>query len=622
MSELDRGWQLHQAGRYREAEVIYSQALLQPAQQANAWCFLGILYYDIGNFDESLKAYERALQIQPQFPVALSNRANTLSSLDRLDEAVQSCEQAIELKPDYATVWTNLGAVQTKRGAFEEASESFRKSLELSPEKNEAAHRNLGAMLVQQGRLDEGETHTSRALQLNPQNAEAHRNHAIIQLLRGNYGEGWEEYEWRWHCADLQLPEFGVPIYDGEPLEGKTVLLHAEQGLGDALHFVRYGELLKKAGARVVVQCHPPLCQIFQSYEFADQIVPREVELPNIDFHLPMMSAPRVFGTRLDNIPNGDGYLSADPSLQRKWKPWLDEIDGWRIGIVWQGSRDHRADQQRSFNLGEFAPLAAADVTFVPLQVGEGRAQITAAPGGMRIADPGDRLDRDCGPFMDTAAIVSQLDLVICCDTSIAHLSAALGVPTWIALSVCPDWRWLLEREDSPWYPSVRLFRQSTANQWGDVFERMRQELTLQTMPTRSVKRHSAAIQVEVGAGELLDKLTILEIKASRIDVPEKLKNVLEELETLQRIQSSQLPWTGRLRTLYDQLAEINIRLWDVEDDIRDCDRQGDFGPEFVELARSVYRLNDQRAALKREINTVAGSRIVEEKSYAAFDQS
>ncbi len=614
MSSLQHGWQLHQAGEHHEAEMIYRQALLAPSQQANAWCYLGILFYDTGKFGDSLSAYEKAIALQPSFPVALSNRANTLSAMGKFEEAVASCDAALALKPDYATAWTNLGAVRTKMGEFDAAAECFRQSLEVSPDNNEPAHRNLGATLVRQGRFQEGSEQTARALQINPRNADAHRNRAIINLLRGEFEEGWEEYEWRWHCADLSLPTFDVPFYAGEPLEGKTLLLHAEQGLGDTLQFVRYGELAKRRGAQVVVHCQEPLCRILQSYEFSDAVIPRGAALPSIDFHLPMMSAPRVFETRLKSIPCQTPYLSADPFLQRRWATWLEKLEGLRIGLVWQGSRQHHADTQRSFRLTDLACLGRDEITFVPLQVGKEREQLASAPTTMHFADPGEQLDRDCGAFMDTAAIVSQLDLVICCDTAIAHLAGALHVPTWIALSVSPDWRWLLDRDDSPWYPSVRLFRQTKVQQWGDVMAAMADELG--GVPSR-IKPDPHSIRVEIGAGELLDKMTILEIKQQRMSDSAKLANVEIELEVLRQTQRHELPLTSRLEALFQKLKAINEQLWDIEDQIRVCEKQGDFGATFIELARLVYVTNERRATVKRQINDAAGSRLVEEKSYA-----
>jgi hypothetical protein len=303
----------------------------------------------------------------------------------------------------------------------------------------------------------------------------------------------------------------------------------------------------------------------------------------------------------------------ADPILQRRWADWLEQANGLRIGVVWQGSTQHHADNQRSFHLADLACLGRDDVTFIPLQVGAGREQLADAPADMHIMDPGERLDRDCGAFMDTAAIVSQLDLVICCDTAIAHLSGALDVPTWVALSISPDWRWLLDREDSPWYPSVRLFRQTILQQWDEVMSAMSAELG--RVSTR-IKPDPNSIRIEVGAGELLDKLAILEIKRQRIKDSAKLANVKIELEVLRQTQRYQLPLTEPLDAMFQELKQINGQLWEVEDKLRVLEKQGDFGARFIELARQVYVTNDRRAVVKRQINDSAGSRIVEEKSY------
>ena len=292
-------------------------------------------------------------------------------------------------------------------------------------------------------------------------------------LLHEDFEQGWEEYEWRIQCKDFNLPEYPYPRYAGGSLCGKSLLLHAEQGLGDSIHFIRYAQLAKHAGARVFFHCPPALCKLFGHLSFIDQIIPVSSKTPECDFYLPLMSAPHIFQTRLETIPSDTPYITPDPKLIEHWKNWLSQQPGrLKVGIVWQGSPDHPADWQRSLPFHALKGLAHDDITFIPLQVGHGREQLD---GGtvMNIADPGERLDCDSGPFMDTAAIISQLDLVIGSDTAVIHLAGALHVPTWVALSVAPDWRWMLNRNNSPWYPSMKLFRQSRCGNWAEVIQAM-----------------------------------------------------------------------------------------------------------------------------------------------------
>jgi hypothetical protein len=266
--------------------------------------------------------------------------------------------------------------------------------------------------------------------------------------------------------------------------------------------------------------------------------------------------------------------------------------------------------------LAAFEILARVEgVRLVSLQKGAGGEQVHALAGRFPVAElPG--LDEAAGPFMDTAAVVTCLDLVVCCDTALGHLAGALGTPCWLALPFAPDWRWLLGRDDSPWYPRHRLFRQDRPGDWGGVFRRIADALRERVAGATGFPQ---VVTVDVSPGELLDKITILEIKSRRIADPAKLRNVAAELKALEEARRQALPQTPELAALTAELRAVNEALWEIEDDIRRCERDGDFGPRFVELARSVYRTNDRRAALKRRVNDLLGARVVEEKSYADY---
>jgi hypothetical protein len=313
----------------------------------------------------------------------------------------------------------------------------------------------------------------------------------------------------------------------------------------------------------------------------------------------------------------------------------------FRVGIAWQGNPKYRKDRERSVPLAHFAALARVlGVQLISLQKGPGAEQLAGVADLFPVTELGSRLDETSGAFLDTAAVMKGLDLVVTSDTAIPHLAGALGVPVWVALPFIPDWRWLLEREDSPWYPTMRLFRQAERGNWTEVFERIARALQEKVAAHEPVKKgaekgsaslksggqpclpQARPVQVEIAPGELLDKITILEIKRERITDAGKLSNVQVELAALQAVRQEALAASPQLAALTAELKAANELLWQVEDDIRDCERRKDFGPRFVELARSVYRHNDRRAALKRQINELLGSRLIEEKAYAPYEES
>ncbi|HVS40370.1 MAG TPA: hypothetical protein VMS17_32735, partial [Gemmataceae bacterium] len=421
----------------------------------------------------------------------------------------------------------------------------------------------------------------------------------------------------------------GVRGWDGGPLQGRTILLHAEQGLGDTLQFIRYAPLVKAKGGHVVVQCQGSLIPLLSRCAGVDSLVPWGAKPPPFDVYAALLSLPALLGTTLSNIPNEVPYLHADPALVEHWRRQLAIVPGFKVGVAWQGSIRHAWDRHRSVPLSSFAPLAAVPgVRLISLQKGPGSEQ-AQGPLPFPIADFGDLVDRTGGAFMDTAAILPHLDLVISVDTAVAHLAGALGAPVWLALHHTPDWRWLLNRSDSPWYPSARLFRQPAPGEWAPVFREIAKALNERALASgrRKPADEPPRLLVPVSAGELLDKISILRIKEERIGDPEKRRHVQDELAALESarqtvVQAARLqedaggPPAPPLAELEAELAAVNARLWDVEDALRVCERNQDFGPRFIALARSVYQTNDRRAAAKRAINDLLGSPLVEVKSY------
>ncbi|GIW94946.1 MAG: hypothetical protein KatS3mg110_3961 [Pirellulaceae bacterium] len=471
---LDHGWKLHQARRLEEAEAVYRQVLAVAPRSAEAWCYLGIVLYDRGRFQESVEAYRQAIQLRQRFPIAWSNMGNSLAALESWQEAEQAIRTAIAQQPDYATAWLNLGALYLKQGRLDESVRALEEAARLAPQ-NETVHRNLGAALVRCGRIEEGLQHNEQALRLAPRSAEARRNRAIVRLLMGDWQRGWEEYEWRWYCPEQSWPKRPEPLYEGQRLEGKRLLLIAEQGLGDTIQFIRYAHLARQQGARIAAEIQPELIPLLESFPDIEWLLPRGGPTMTCDYFLPLLSAPRVFGTRPDNVPAPIPYLSARPELIDYWRKRLPPAP-LRIGLVWQGSRSHPADQQRSMPLALLAKLARPGRLLVSLQKGFGTEQLRSLPEPHTVLDLGDELDAKA-PFLDTAAVMSLLDLVICVDTAVAHLAGALGRPVWVALPFIPDWRWMLNRADTPWYPTMKLFRQPRHGDWLSVVAALDQAL-------------------------------------------------------------------------------------------------------------------------------------------------
>src|SRR5262249_19269542 len=417
--------------------------------------------------DEAAASYEQALRLKPDDPEAHNNLGIVLGKLNRLDEAAARFRQALGLKPDHADAHNNLGSVLEKQDKLEEATACFHQALCLKPD-YPGVHNNLGIVLWKQGRFEEAVASYGQALDFQPDYPEAHWNRGLAWLTMGRLEQGWRGYEWRWKCKEFgSLPPFQAPLWDGSPLDGRTILIHAEQGLGDTLQFVRYMPLVEQRGGRVILHCQPPLTRLLARSPGIERLLAHGDPLPEFDVHVPLLSLPGLFGTTLESVPAEVPYVEAEPQLVEAWRERLGSYRGFKVGIVWQGNPDHRMDRYRSTRLTQFAPLARLPGGHLfSLQKGPGVEQLAALTDPFPVTDLGSGLD----DFRDTAAVLKNLDLVVSVDTSVAHLAGALGIPVWVALHFPAEWRWLMGREDSPWYPTMRLFRQTSPGQWEDVF--------------------------------------------------------------------------------------------------------------------------------------------------------
>ena len=467
-------------GKLDKAVACYRRALELKPRYAEAHYNLGLILRGQGKLDEAVACYRQALHLKTDYADAHNDTGIALQNQGNLDEAIACYRRALELKPDYAEAYNNLGAALKDQGKLDEAVTCYRRALELKSGYADA-HNNLGVALVSQGKLNEAVACYRRALELNPDYADSHLNRSFLWLLTGDFEHGWPEYEWRWRTKQISPRPFQQPLWDGSSLAGKTILLHAEQGLGDAIQFVRYAPLVKQLGGTIIVECQQPMLPLLATCPGIDRLVGQGGELPAFTTHAPLLSVPGILKTSLDTIPASVPYLFAARALVESWREKLNGVSGFKIGINWQGRAGQGSWLARNIPLQQFAALAAIPgVRLISLQKGSGREELTQERERFPVLDLGNEVDQEAGAFMDTAAILMNLDLVITSDTAIPHLAGALGVPVWLALPFAPDWRWLLDRTDSPWYPTMRLFRQQERDNWHGVFEQIEKALRQQ----------------------------------------------------------------------------------------------------------------------------------------------
>lgn len=536
---LDQALAEHKAGRHQSAEQLYTRVLAARPSDARAALGLGWLHHETGRGDSAVGLIERALALDPLSAQAYHSHGLVLKSLGRYEEAITSYRAAIELKPDYAIAYYNLGnalagarnhgdAAEAFRraialapmliesycglgqalaalGRLDQAAQTYKAALDLAPHHPETfnglgmarmasgdvdgaiacyvkataldpdfaeAYSNMGVALMALGKDDNAIFCFYRAIGLNRSLVDAHFNLSLALLRGGHLAEGLAEYEWRRRRPEFPRQNFPAPEWSGEPLARRTILLYAEQGYGDAIHFARYATILAAKGATVILAVREPLAKLLTSVPGVAAVVTPGAALPRFDFHLPLMSLPHVLATRMNNIPAPHGYVGADPAVVEAWRHRLGRMPGLTVGLVWAGASGYSVDQRRSIAFDQFNQLAdVAGVRFVSLQkhaAGDG-----PSPGRLPTQDFTAELD----DFSATAALVTVLDLVISVDTAVAHLAGALGKPVWILSRFDNDWRWFRDRDDSPWYPSARIFRQPSRGDWASVLADVKREL-------------------------------------------------------------------------------------------------------------------------------------------------
>lgn len=461
-----------QAGDRAAAEQLFRQIVEQQPDHHVALHMLGIMTQEAGRGAEAATYFERAATLEPANPIYHSNLSAAYSSLSRLDDARAALQTAIALKNDFGDAWYNLGVVLQRQGRLDESEAAYRRAVALNTA-NPTPRSNLGSLLREQGRLDEALIEFEAALAADPENASAHYNRSLVWLSRGQLAEGFAEYEWRWKCREFNLRLPKQPRWQGQPLSSERLLVWCEQGLGDTLQFIRFWPAVQQRCPSAILQVPTALLPLLQQSGYTN-LVPQSAALPAFDVQIPLISLCHLLGTTLPGIPPAVPYVSAQPNLVAHWRQRLSRLTGLKVGIAWQGNPTYPEDRYRSIPLPFFAPLAQVPgVQLISLQKGPGVEQIGQLRGAFHVLDLSQGLDTLTGPFNDTAAVMRALDLVITSDTAIAHLAGALGVNAWVALPRGTDWRWLQDRADSPWYPTMTLFRQQTLGLWPQVFADM-----------------------------------------------------------------------------------------------------------------------------------------------------
>ena len=462
---------IQQKGKLKEAEQLLRRAAALkhnfPPIQTN----LGNVLFDLEKFSDALSRFSRAIELEPTNGRAYYNRANLFAKMKKFSEAIQDYDHALKYFPNDAEVYLNKGNVLRDMDRKNEALNCYDRAIHMKPDYAEAYY-NRGNLLSEQRRFDDALGSYDLAIQLQPRYVDAHWNKALALLLNGKLKEGWRLYEWRWKTEhqEKNARNYSKPLWLGkEDLSGKTILLWAEQGFGDTIQFCRYAALVKSRGARVLLEIPQPLARLLKGLPGVDILLDGGQPLPHFDYHCPLLSLPRAFNTELETIPKHQHYLTISDELREKWALKLGTKIKPRIGIAWSGNRSHINDHNRSLILEFLLRYLPGDYEYFCLQK-DIRAQDIEVLKKSTIRHFGDQMT----DFAATAALCDLMDLVISVDTSVAHLSGAIGTPTWILLPHIPDWRWLLDRDDSPWYPSVRLFRQDRAGAWDAVLKNIK----------------------------------------------------------------------------------------------------------------------------------------------------
>ncbi|MBD2181524.1 FkbM family methyltransferase [Aerosakkonema funiforme] len=541
------GVALGKQGKLEEAIASYQKAIVLNPKDAEAYNNLGNALQEQGNLEEAIASYQKAINLNPNYAEAYNNLGYAFQEQEKLEEAISYYQKALTLNPNNAEVHNNLGNAFEEQGKLEDAIAYYQQALALNPNYPNA-YNNLGKVFIIQGKIAEAQILLRQALTLKPNFPEAHENLGVTLLYTGDFKNGFAETEWRWQIKEfirLHLPQ--SLLWDGSDLQGRKILLVCEQGFGDGIQFIRYAPLVAQRGGRVIVMCYESQRRLFNTVAGIEQLVTMGTQV-EFDVHAPFMSLPHILGTTLETIPAQIPYL-----LPPQPYPFTLEVPPGmllKVGIVWAGNAANKNDRYRSCSLSNFLSiLNIPQIAFYSLQKGAKTAELSELGIGEKVQD----LSEKFHDFADTAAAVAQLDLVISVDTSVAHLAGALGKPLWLVLAKVPDWRWMLDREDTPWYPTMRLFRQLRSGDWAEVFERVAVALE-----NAIAKSQSSAITDKLTQDKLTQTISYEEKTLLPVDGFNRLKKCRHGV-FLYNINDT---YIGRSLDLYGEYCEGEIVLF------------------------------------------------------------
>jgi len=471
---LKQGFALHQQGKLSQAEFTYSQALKLQPNNFDALQLSGVIAGQNNNHILAIELLRRAVEINPQSFAAHLNIGLSLMALNRVEEAIACYDHAIKLMPESAEAYINKGVSLECLDRSKEAIECFDRTISIKPDYSRAYY-NRGISLTSLGRLDDAIKSYDLAIKLNPKDSDSYFNKSLILLTLGDFDMGWSLYEWRWKKEGFteKKRDFTEPLWLGASnIYNKTILIYAEQGLGDTIQFCRYVSLVSQLGGEVILEAQSPLVNLLSGLEGVGKIFSRGETLPSFDYQCPLMSLPLAFGTRINSIPNQNPYLFSSQDKREAWSLKLGEKNLPRIGLVWSGNAKYENDKIRSILLSDLIGYLPRDFEYVSLQkeLRDGDLELLSNNSIRHFGD-------DLYDFSDTAALCDLMNLVLSVDTGVAHLAGALGKPTWVLLPHKSEFRWLLDKHDSPWYPSVKLYRQDESKRWDRVIDTIAKDL-------------------------------------------------------------------------------------------------------------------------------------------------
>jgi len=584
--------------------------------------FLASLWQKQGNFEKSIISLKRILELDPTHADSHVSLARLYAQTGQLAEAAQAYIRAINYQPSNSALIFEAGCLSARRGSLDEALTHFHNLLKIAPHHPEA-HLSIAHIFTYLGRTKEAIPHLHATLEQWPEHNETHRTLGQAYLSLGEFDKGFTEYEWRL-ANNTEQRNISPHYLHTNDLAHKKILIRDSDNIADTIQFIRYAALLKKHNvASIILECRSELMPLLETNPDITELIATiqaTQELPSADLQIPIASLPHVFKTTLDTVPATVPYLFIPPTLDHWWKSRLSSNKNLKIGIAWRDTK--KTEQAFSENIIPLnlllSCLPTEGVTVYLLQdpSTQENTQIRSSDVLLATINTLESMGINEDNLLELSGLINNLDLIISADNSIAHLAGALAKKTWVALPKNVQWRWMQNRTDSPWYPTMKLFRQYRIGSWQEVVKYMSDELHM-LVPTNSNQPGLATAEVSIG--ELIDKMTILDIKLAKIKDEQKLKNLRTEREVLETTYRNAVTPSAHLNELIQELRTVNEKLWDIEDVLRYKEQIKCFDQDFVEVARSVYKINDRRFQIKREINELLGSRLREVKEHVHY---